>query len=90
MSDGAIPMWHIISSAPFDRDIELAVIDKDGAHALVFHCRRMLDGWSNAETKERLTLTQRIGGSGRELFLKLPSPGFRRVGASLFLRKPWK
>lgn len=47
-------MWRNISSAPFDRDIELAVIDRDGPHALVFACRRILGGWMNAETRERL------------------------------------
>jgi len=47
-------MWQTISSAPFDRDLELAVIDEDGPHALVFPCRRILNGWMNAETKERL------------------------------------
>jgi hypothetical protein len=49
-----VKMWQIISTAPFDRDLELAVIDGDGAHALVFPCRRILNGWMNAETKERL------------------------------------
>lgn len=47
-------MWELISTAPFDRDLELAVIDSDGAHALVFACRRILDGWMNAATRERL------------------------------------
>jgi hypothetical protein len=47
-------MWESVSSAPFDRDIELAVIDSDGAHALVFPCRRILNGWMKVETKERL------------------------------------
>ena len=48
-------MWQPITSAPFDRDLELAVIDSDGgAHALVFACRRILDGWMNAHTRERL------------------------------------
>ena len=47
-------MWRHISTAPFDRDIELAVIDSDGPHALVFACRRILGGWMNAETRERL------------------------------------
>lgn len=49
-----INMWHFISTAPLDRDIELAVIDKDGQHALVFPCRRIPGGWMNALTKERL------------------------------------
>ena len=47
-------MWQPINSAPFARDIQLAVIDNDGPHALVFPCRRILNGWMNADTKERL------------------------------------
>jgi hypothetical protein len=47
-------MWQPIGTAPFDRDLELAVIDDDGLHALVFPCRRMLDGWLKTETRERL------------------------------------
>lgn len=47
-------MWENISTAPFDSDLELAVLDTDGSHALVFPCRRILNGWMNAETKERL------------------------------------
>ena len=43
--------WHSVEDAPFDRDIELAVIDYDGAHALVFPCRRVAGGWINAQTK---------------------------------------
>jgi hypothetical protein len=49
-------MWQPVSSAPFNRDLELAVIDGDGPHALVFPCRRILDGWTKAETKERIDL----------------------------------
>ena len=44
-------MWHEISTAPFGRDLELAVIDKDGPHALVFPCRRVLGGWIKADSK---------------------------------------
>ena len=47
-------MWQNISTAPNDRDVQLAVIDGDGPHALVFPCRRIAGGWMNAETKERL------------------------------------
>ena len=46
--------WQAIAAAPFDRDIELAVINYDGVHALVFPCRRILDGWIDAETKKRV------------------------------------
>ena len=47
-------MWQPASTAPFDRDLELAVIDGNVPHALVFPCRRILGGWINAETKDRI------------------------------------
>lgn len=50
-------MWQPISNAPFDRDLELAVIDKDGPHALVFPCRRVLTGWTKSATKERVDVS---------------------------------
>lgn len=49
-----IQMWQPISTAPFACALELAVIDGDGPHALVFPCQRILNGWMNAETEERL------------------------------------
>ena len=49
--------WAPASSAPFDRDLELAVIDTAGTHTLVFPCRRILDGWINAVTKRRVEVT---------------------------------
>jgi hypothetical protein len=45
-------MWQPIDSAPFGRDLELAVMDRDGTHALVSPCRRSLGGWIDAETKQ--------------------------------------
>jgi hypothetical protein len=47
-------MWQPVSAAPFDCELELAVIDEDGEHALVFRCQRIHGGWINASTKERL------------------------------------
>jgi hypothetical protein len=47
-------MWQPISTAPFDRDLELAVINNHGTHALAFPCRRILHGWMNAETKQQI------------------------------------
>jgi hypothetical protein len=44
--------WHPITSAPFDRDLELAVIERDGPHTLTFACRRTPDGWIGAQTKQ--------------------------------------
>ena len=49
-------MWAAITNAPFDRDLELAVIDQDGPHALVFPCRRILNGWMNTHTRERVDI----------------------------------
>jgi hypothetical protein len=46
--------WTPASKAPFDRDLELAVIDRTGTHTLVFPCRRILYGWIDAHTKRRL------------------------------------
>ena len=46
--------WQPIATAPFDRDLELAVINYDGVHALVFPCRRILGSWIDAETRERI------------------------------------
>ena len=45
--------WDPISTAPFDRDLELAVFDTAGqVHALVFPCRRILGSWIDAENQE--------------------------------------
>jgi len=43
-----VPMWQPIASAPFDRDLELAVIDQNDVHALVFPCRRVDHAWIKA------------------------------------------
>jgi len=44
-------MWMTIETAPFDRDLELAVIEADGiAHSLAFPCRRALEGWIKTAT----------------------------------------
>jgi hypothetical protein len=45
-------MWQPISAAPYERDLELAVIDGDGPHALVFPCRQIPGGWIHAELKK--------------------------------------
>jgi hypothetical protein len=50
-------MWESIASAPFDRELELAVIDRDGPHALVFPCRRVAGGWINAQSNDRIDVS---------------------------------
>lgn len=42
--------WLKIETAPFERDIEVAVVDFDGLHCAVFPCRRTADGWTKATT----------------------------------------
>ncbi len=45
--------WLKIETAPFDRDLKLAVIEDGEVHSLVFPCRRRaFGGWSKAETSE--------------------------------------
>jgi len=46
--------WHPVSCAPFDRDLELAVINYVGTNALAFPCRRVLDGWISVQTRARI------------------------------------
>jgi hypothetical protein len=49
-------MWQPIASAPFDRELELAVIEGNEVHSLVFPCRREHQGWVKAATKERVVV----------------------------------
>ncbi len=42
--------WLRIETAPFDRDLEIAVINFDGAHPVAFPCRRTSYGWADAKT----------------------------------------
>lgn len=51
-----VAMWQPIATAGFGQDIQLAVIDRDEVHALVFPCQRVADGWINAESKERIRI----------------------------------
>lgn len=44
-------MWQSMATVPFDRDLQLAVIETAGEiHALVFPCRRGVHGWVNSRT----------------------------------------
>ena len=46
-------MWQPISTAPYDCDLELAILDHAGEHALVFPCRRAgTDTWVDVLTKK--------------------------------------
>lgn len=49
-------MWEPILSAPFSRLLELAVLDDEGFHPLVFPCERSLRGWKHAITDVRIDI----------------------------------
>jgi len=49
--------WETISTAPFGRDLELAVIELDHVYAVVFACQRTTDGWINAKTGRRVAVS---------------------------------
>jgi len=49
-------MWQEISTAPFNRDLELAVIDPTGERPIAFPCRRVLGGWVRADYNARINL----------------------------------
>jgi hypothetical protein len=51
------PVWETISTAPFGRELELAVIEGDRVHPLVFACHRAPDGWIKAQTHERVVVS---------------------------------
>lgn len=42
--------WQPIATAPFDRDLQLSVIENDEVYELAFPCRRQEDGWVHART----------------------------------------
>jgi hypothetical protein len=48
------PVWETISTAPYDRDLEIAVIEGDHVHPLVFACRRAPSGWVGAATRQHV------------------------------------
>ena len=63
--------WQRIATAPFDRDLELAVIDAQGPHTLVFPCRRVLRVWMRQGQTNQSMCTQHTGAIGTT-----PSPLF--------------
>jgi hypothetical protein len=50
-------VWETIATAPYDRDLELAVIEANHVHSLVFACRRVPNGWVKVSTRERLAVS---------------------------------
>lgn len=46
--------WRRAAVAPFDRDLEIAVIGADGIQPVEFPCQRILHGWVAAESRKLL------------------------------------
>jgi hypothetical protein len=66
--------WRTPTGAPFDRDLELAVIDYYGVHSLVFPCRRILTGWIDSETGKQIDLRPTHWREWRDQTKAFPSP----------------
>lgn len=49
-----ISEWKEIAEAPFDDDLELAVIEDEEIHRLAARCRRAPSGWIDAATGQRI------------------------------------
>ncbi len=47
--------WKLINTAPSDRDVEIAVTDSTGTHAMACPCRLTENGWIAANSKRRLS-----------------------------------
>jgi len=50
-------VWEEISTAPYNRDLELAVVERDRVYALVFACQRTPSGWVRAPSMERVVVS---------------------------------
>jgi hypothetical protein len=48
--------WLLIASAPYETEIDVAVIDREGLHVLAVPVLRTDSGWLNAETKAHLDI----------------------------------
>ena len=56
--------WQPISSAPFDSQLALAALDVKDRMRLCFHAHRILGGWVDATTRERINISPTTGKSG--------------------------
>jgi hypothetical protein len=57
-----LSLWHPISTAPNNHDLELKVLDSASSVVLPFACRRTNSGkWMNAELKAGIDIRRRNG-----------------------------
>lgn len=48
--------WHLVSTAPFNRDLELCAAFGSGSSRLPFPCRQTSNGWINADLGTRIAV----------------------------------
>jgi hypothetical protein len=48
--------WRLISTAPFNRDLELCAASGSGSSRLPFPCRQTSNGWINADLGTRIAV----------------------------------
>jgi hypothetical protein len=48
--------WLPVSIAPFDTDLEVAVLDRRGVHSLIFPCHRTITGWADATMQREVDI----------------------------------
>ena len=48
--------WHPVSTAPFNRDVEVRIVDAKGLGVAPFPCRQTTSGWINADLYVRMEL----------------------------------
>ncbi len=49
--------WHSISTAPFNRDLKLCIIEDGRKYVLPFPCRQTRGGWLNGDLDVHLQVS---------------------------------
>ena len=55
-----LEVWEPVTTAPFGRNLQLAVLEHGQAHVLVFPCRRTPEGWIDPATRCRIDIGVRL------------------------------
>jgi hypothetical protein len=52
-----VMIWLKIETAPFDRDVDVAVVEDNGKlYPVIFPCRRVLGGWTKGASGGAVTI----------------------------------
>jgi hypothetical protein len=55
-SPRAMSVWIPVEAAPFNRALEICVVEGQGVQAFSFRCQRVENGWKSLDTDELLDL----------------------------------